>query len=258
MSWEISNDISQYLQSCKYAAENESFFNSFKKDGRYRQILEHVSKEEAEQYINELTVPISDVLKYIDKIKENDLYGSPDIFEFGELGKISPTTIRYIKNTFDIIDYFDCNNIKNIVEIGGGYGGLCKTISSIIDFENYIIFDLEEVNLLVEKYISKFSNISDKVKTFTLQELDEIDGIDLLISNYAFSELSLDIQDEYYEKVIKNSKYIYMIFNQISEKNMKFSDFIGRLTNDGFNVEYYCEHEESKNCNKILYATCLN
>ena len=180
------------------------------------------------------------------------------IFEFGEFGKISPTTIRYIKNTFDIVDYFDCNNIKNIVEIGGGYGGLCKTISSIIDFENYIIFDLEEVNLLVEKYISKFPNISDKVKTFTLQELDEIDGIDLLISNYAFSEISLDIQDEYYEKVIKNSKYIYMIFNQISEKNMKFSDFIGRLTNDGFDVEYYCEHEESKNCNKILYATCLN
>ena len=112
--------------------------------------------------------------------------------------------------------------------------------------------------MLSKKYLSKFDELNDRVQSLTLEELDEIDGIDLLISNYAFSEVSLDIQEEYYEKVIKKSKRIYMVFNPISSKNLKFSDFVDRLTSDGFEVEYQCEHEESENCNKILYASCLN
>lgn len=258
MSWEISNDINQYLYACKLAATDESFFNRFKQDGRYRQILEHVSLDEAVQYTKEFAVPTSEVLKHLDKFKENDLYGSPDLYEFDLLGKISPTTIRYIKNTFDIVKNFDISSIKNIVEIGGGYGGLCKTLSSVIEFDNYILFDLMEANLLSKKYISNFSELKDKVQSFTLDELKEIDGVDLLISNYAFSEVSLDIQESYYNNIILKSKNIYIVFNQISDSNMMFDDFIERLTSDGFDVEYTCEHEQSENCNKIVYAKCQN
>lgn len=256
MSWEISNNISSYLSSCREAATNENLFNNFKQDGRYRQILEHVSYQEAEQYLQELKVPISEVLQYLDSFKENDKYGNPDLFEYDDLGTISPTTIRYIKNTFDICTYFDKKEIKNIVEIGGGYGGLCKVLSSVIDFDNYVLFDLQQVNELSQKYISKFDDLKDRVQSFTLDQLTEIDGIDLLISNYAFSEVSRDIQDQYYDNVIKKSKNIYMVFNQISNRNILFSDFIDKLSSDGYQTEYYCEHEDSPNCNKILYATC--
>lgn len=256
MSWEISNDIGQYLYACKLASTDESFFKRFKQDGRYRQILEHVSLDEAVQYTKEFAVSNSEVLKYLDKFKENDAYGNPDLYQFDQLGEISPTTIRYIKNTFDIIKNFDSSSIKNIVEIGGGYGGLCKTLSCVIDFENYVLFDLNEANLLSRKYVSNFPELKDKVQSFTLDELSEIDGIDLLISNYAFSEVSLDIQEKYYNNIIKKSKNIYMVFNQISNNNMLFDDFVDRLTSDGFDVEYTCEHEQSENCNKIVYAKC--
>lgn len=256
MSWEISNNIGAYLSSCREAARNENMFVNFKQDARYRQILEHVSFDESKQYLNELKVSIEEVKKSLDSFKENDMYGNPDLFEYDQIGQISPTTIRYIKNTFDISTYFDVSEIKNIVEIGGGYGGLCKVLSSIIDFENYVLFDLPEVNELSQKYISKFENLKDKVQSFSLDQLTEIDGIDLLISNYAFSEVSADIQNQYYEKVIKKSKNIYMVFNQISNQNILFSDFTDKLSSDGFTVEYYCEHEDSPNCNKILYATC--
>lgn len=258
MSWEISNDIGQYLYACKLAATDDSFFSRFKQDGRYRQILEHVSLDEATQYLKEISASNSEILKHLGKFKENDKYGSPDLYEFENLGKLSPTTVRYIKNTFDIVKQFDSSSIKNIVEIGGGYGGLCKTLSAVIDFENYILFDLEEANLLSKKYISKFDSIKDKVQAFTLDELSEIDGIDLVISNYAFSEVSLDIQNNYYDNIIKKSQNIYMVFNQISNSNMKFQHFIDKLTSDGFEVEYSCEHEESENCNKIVYAKCLD
>ena len=142
-----------------------------------------------------------------------------------------------IKNTFDIVNRFG-TDIGNIVEIGGGYGGLCKVLSNVIYFSNYLIFDLEEPNMLSTKYLSKFDELKDRVQSLTLEELDEIDGIDLLISNYAFSEVSLDVQEEYYEKVIKKTKRIYMVFNPISSENLKFSDFVDRLTSDGFDVEY--------------------
>lgn len=255
MAWEISNDISEYLNSCRDAALDNRYFNQFKQDPRYRQILEHVSFEEASQYVSQL--PIESVLETLDRFKENDKYGNPDIHEFDNLGEVSPTTVRYIKNTFDITNRFG-TDIANVVEIGGGYGGLCKVLSSVIDFSNYLIFDLEEPNMLSKKYLSKFEDLDGRVQSLTLEELDEIDGIDLLISNYAFSEVSLDVQEEYYEKVIKNSNRIYMVFNPISSNNLKFSDFVDRLTSDGYEVEYYCEHEESENCNKILYASCLN
>ena len=256
MVWEISNNISSYLTCCKEASKNENLFNNFKQDSRYRQILEHVSDQEAKQYLQELTVPILEVLKYLDSFKDNDKYGNPVLFEYDNIGIISPTTIRYIKNTFDIVTYFDKEKIKNIVEIGGGYGGLCKVLSSVIDVDNYVVFDLQEVNELTQKYISKFDNLKDKVQSFTLDQLTEIDGIDLLISNYAFSEISSDIQNQYYDNVIKKSKNIYMVFNQISNQNILFSDFIDKLSSDGYQTEYYCEHEDSPNCNKILYATC--
>lgn len=255
MAWEISNNVGEYLNSCRDAALDNRYFNQFKQDPRYRQILEHVSFEEASMYASKL--PIEEVLKNLSKFKENDNYGNPDIHEFDNLGEVSPTTVRYIKNTFDIINRFG-SNIGNIVEIGGGYGGLCKVLSSVIYFSNYLIFDLEEPNMLSKKYLSKFDDLDGRVQSLTLEELGEIDGIDLLISNYAFSEVSLDVQEEYYEKVIKKSKRIYMVFNPISSRNLKFSDFVDRLTSDGFDVEYSCEHEESENCNKILYASCLN
>jgi hypothetical protein len=38
--------------------------------------------------------------------------------------------------------------------------------------------------------------------------------VDLVISNYAYSELNLDLQNVYYENVIKNAKRVYMILNR--------------------------------------------
>ena len=45
-------------------------------------------------------------------------------------------------------------------------------------------------------------------------EIDEIKDVDLVVSNYAYSELNGDLQEQYYEKVIKNAKKVYMILNK--------------------------------------------
>lgn len=256
--WEILNDIRSYLLVCEYAAKDERVFSNFKQEPAYRQILEHVCYEGGLRYIETLEVPIEEVLTKLDNFKQNDKYGNPDLYEYEKLGKISPTTIRYIKNTYDIFSYFKNTKIKNIVEIGGGYGGLCTVMNSVFDFDNYIIIDLPQVNELSKKYISKFPELKDKVQVYTLDQIEEIDGIDLLISNYAFSELSRNLQDEYYDKVISKSDNFYMMYNHISKNNLQFDEFLDIFSNR-FSMEYYCEFEEEsmETCNKVVYGKCL-
>jgi len=70
---------------------------------------------------------------------------------------------------------------------------------------------MKEACGLQEKYLS-FFDIEGEI--FYHSEPDELKNIDLLISNYAYSELSENMQDLYYNNVIKNSKKVYMILNK--------------------------------------------
>ena len=200
-----------YSQVCIEAVENDKIFNNFKKDPRYTAILEHVSIEQGKLYAE-------DILDYdidsdlISSFKENDIVGGSSIFNFGEpFGRISPSTLRYIQNALDISYFFGEGELNKIVEIGGGYGGLCKTINCLCDFGEYHIYDMEAASKLQEKYLSYFE-IDGKVIHHS--EPDVLEDIDLLISNYAYSELGEKLQDLYYNNIIKNSKKVYMILNK--------------------------------------------
>ena len=117
-----------YLDACQHAAKSSEFFKRFKNHPAYTHVLEHVSYEEGQQYLKEIEI---DYLDKLQEIKQNDAIGKPQTYEYPSIGNISPTTIRYIKNTSDIINKFG-TSFDSIVEIGGGYGGLCKVMLSLI------------------------------------------------------------------------------------------------------------------------------
>lgn len=223
-----------YLVACKRAATDENSFKVFKQDPQYRYVLEHVGFEESLKYLNNVEI---DYLDKLDKIKENDLLGTPDIFEYPVVGKISPTTLRYLKNTSDIIKKFG-TDFKSIVEIGGGYGGLCKTISNFIDFENYLLIDIEEVNMLSRKYLSYFNIPSYSYRS---EEITVDENFDLLISNYAFSECNRETQLEYIEKFIKRSNKFYMMYTDFVPENIHYQEFV-EIVSEYFDIEYYADH----------------
>ena len=60
---------------------------------------------------------------------------------------ISPSTLRYIQNALDISYFYGEGDLNKIVEIGGGYGGLCKTINCLCDFGEYHIYDMEPASV---------------------------------------------------------------------------------------------------------------
>jgi len=204
-------DIDPYAQICKEAVESDSKFQIFKRDPRYTTVLEHVSYEHGREYAE--TIQQYEIDKdLIESFKENDSIGGANILEFDEpFGMISPSTLRYIQNALDISYFYGEGELNKIVEIGAGYGGLCKTISCLCDFEEYHIYDMNEACKLQEKYLSNFEIEGN---LFYHSEPEELNDIDLLISNYAYSELGENLQDLYYNNVVINSNKVYMILNK--------------------------------------------
>lgn len=88
-----------------------------------------------------------------------------------------------------------------IVEIGVGYGGQCKIISDLYEFESYTLVDLPSCLPLAKKYLDHFE--VRNIICSTLDELDKKNQYDLVISNYAFSEITRGLQDDYIDKVTR-------------------------------------------------------
>ncbi|WP_256325593.1 putative sugar O-methyltransferase, partial [Helicobacter sp. CLO-3] len=132
------------------------------------------------------------------------------------VGKISPSTLRYIKVLSDLMLHFgDLNNLK-ICEIGVGYGGQARIIMSKFNVQSYTFVDLQSALDLSKKYLSCYEDLNQEKLLFANLDALNTSDYDLVISNYAFSELSKDIQDLYLEKIINNATHGYITYNDIS------------------------------------------
>lgn len=257
--WNIANNtFESYLLSCKSAALNENRFNNFKRDDGYTSVLEHqhLTKDFGDFIINHFSPSDLNLISSIyEKLSENDKFGNPIVYDYS-IGKFSISTLKYIKNSLDIISYFKDCQIKNVVEIGGGYGGLCKTLSNFTDIDKYYIFDLDQVNLLIDKYLSKFELKFE----YIVSSLNEVSNfspleIDLLISNYAISELPRSLQLTYIDRIVSKSKKFFIIYNHLQsgfeENGMSFYEFCEILSVD-FHIEI--RNDIDNDVVKVLYG----
>jgi putative sugar O-methyltransferase len=105
----------------------------------------------------------------------------------------------YVKVLSDLKLKFGDLNGKKIVEIGGGYGGQARVL--FLEFMNldYTIIDLPEVLLLINKFTESANLNSGKLNLFSALDFPTIKS-DLVISNYAFSELPPLTQINYIKK----------------------------------------------------------
>ena len=177
----------------------------------------------------DVNIVTNDILN-IDAFKENDEIGTPDKFSYDKIGKISPTTIRYIKNVFEMATLLQDTPVSRVVEVGGGYGGLCKTLSVVCDFDEYILVDLPEAVEVQRKYLSCFPELFAKCKFISCDDLEEIKDVDLFISNYALSECDYDTQVNYYDKFVSNSKFAYIIYNLVNFNDFYYNKFVETMS----------------------------
>lgn len=204
----------KYTEYCGTAASNQNEFQNFKRNPLYLCILEHATERQGMEYLKFICEKYPSLIPYFDKFKENDSIGNPITFNYGEFGSFSPTTLQYIRILGDIQSKFGSTSNLKIAEIGGGYGGQCKILHDLDGFDTYAIVDLEQPLKLTQKYLA--AQGIEKIEFFQPEELEKMETYDLVISNFAFSEIDRKEQIEYLDKLIEKTSMGYMIINFIN------------------------------------------
>lgn len=198
------SDTESYVKVCRDAVSDEVVFSTFKSIVAYTHVLEHVSYELGVQYLDWILEHMPGAVRYFDLFRTNDAIGSPKTYSYGEYGTFSPTTLRYIKVLAEMVGLFDNLEGMKIIEIGCGYGGQAKIIQDAFSISRHDIIDLPEVKDLAFKYASRLGFVLGS-------ETDE--EYDLLISNYAFTELNSVLQDAYLNSLFHRCKRGYITCN---------------------------------------------
>ena len=211
-TYRSESDNGFYLHIIEKGNNNFRIFQNFRNHPIFYEIYEHVSKSQGKEYLDYIIKNNKNLLDKIDKFLENDKIGNPKKYYYKEIDKlIAPTTLRYIKVGSDIEKIF-LDKIDNIVEIGCGYGGQYLILDKLINIKNYLLIDLFEVTKFIEKYLECFV-LNSSYETKTINKISYDKSWDLVISNYAFSELPSETQLIYINKILLKSKNGYMTMN---------------------------------------------
>lgn len=124
-------DDNIYPALCQAASENPILFSKFRRNSIYNKILEHVTKEQGQEY---LTVILQNREIEFSEAEWKDLKKMIFMEGLNYLSmkwglKVSPTTLRYVKVLQDIMTLFDV--------------------------EKYYLFDLPEVLQLSRTWLKK-------------------------------------------------------------------------------------------------------
>lgn len=217
----IQGIYQRYLKVCREAVKSEKVFKTFKSHPDFMEVLEHCSARIGQNHLDQIINNYPSALLH-EKVIDNDSIGEPlripyavpkEIMFRGIL--ISPTTLQYINVVSNLRMKLGTLDGLAITEIGGGYGGQCKVIQDYFNIDRYDIVDLPEVAELQFKYLSRLNQI-EKVNIFKCDS-DYLPVLrskyDLVISNYALSEMPRDVQLNYVKHVCLKSTHGYLTCN---------------------------------------------
>jgi hypothetical protein len=202
--------FTKFKAVCALATRDPLVFESFKQHPDYIPVLCHLTEAHGQAYLDHIKREYPELLNLMWKFKENDTLGNPRTYDYAGIGRVSPTTLRYIKVAGDIAKLFGSWEGQSIFELGVGYGGQCKIMSDIFKPRDYTLVDLPEVSMLTWLYLQKMH-----VDNIWVRPADAkfADWYDLFISNYAFSELDRSVQQDYIDRVILYSAHGYITCN---------------------------------------------
>lgn len=217
-----------YLKIVERAIAEETSLLNFRAEPDYQEILEHVSVRLGQKYLDEILSHFNpEPSKVFSSLTNLSEFGNPPVHMFSNIGAVSPTILRYVKVAYEMQQLFGDLSRLRIGEIGVGFGGQAAVLNRLFGVSEYIAFDLPDVLRLFQLFLSR---------TKTSLSISLVDGrhpepkeLDLVISNYAFSELSRNVQEQYLSKVILRAKSGYMIWNNLSSTQL-----------DGYSLKELC------------------
>jgi hypothetical protein len=212
-----SHMYATYPTLCGLAAADEKIFKKFRSSRPMIAALDHVSIELGNEYIEEIITHTEWMEEFTKAIERIDSKGRAKKYKFGSLGTFSPTLLRYLKVYVDLNSYFGPLDKLRISEIGIGFGGQASLINLLGNTRDYNFYDIPPVLQLAQKFISEIG-ISGNFKYFDGRNPASNES-DLVISNYAFSEINAELQKIYFENVVSKSPRGYITWNSLSQDN---------------------------------------
>jgi hypothetical protein len=228
---------SGYTEFIKNINIDNITYSNFKNNPKYNGILEHVSFELGNEYLNFIEKEFSEITteQIIEYLRINDKFGNPKMFEFNIKNEqkvmCSPTSIRYIYHALLILKYYKKSNLTQIIELGCGYGGLFLAVcyfSKIlnVNIDKYYFVDLPEVCNLIQCYLLiNNSNININYVIHHSNTFGKnIPNENLFfISNYCFTEIDEEYRKEYIENLIPKCKNGFIVWQTCSGYDINLS-----------------------------------
>lgn len=204
-----TGNLVSYREVCRDAALNDAIFQNFRSIKAYFDAVECGQAGEFAHYIKSHAT--SKTLSLIPEFRKLDLYGNPIRNDILGFGLFSGTTLRYVLVAGHISRLFDLPQNYTVVEIGAGFRGQAYILSQLLPFSQYYIYDLPEVEMLIDKMTATLS-VSNVACLDAYEELP-VDSIDLFISNYALTECDRETQLDYFKRVVAKAKCGYIFYN---------------------------------------------
>ena len=215
-----------YVSCIESIANRPELLLRFRRVFMYREIVETVSYQQGKRYLNRIKKLNDNVLPDLHAYKSNDFIGNPITYKYPNKLSISPTTLRYVSVSRELRKIFGSQLRGKFVEIGAGYGGQAAILMKDFNVSNYSIYDLPDAQFITRFFLDQVQAGNHVMMRNLNEGVDE--KFDFVISNYAFSELPRELQDQYIIQVLARSKCGYLIMN--SGKSNYTGRQIGKYT----------------------------
>lgn len=217
-----------YLGFSDNLKDIDGVYLTFKGQPFFKDILEHLSVQFGLEYKKLIETEFSRYTdEFVNLVNINDSIGNPSKSVMDDL-YISPSNMRYIYHSLliesKIKTWFNVKEVK-IVEIGGGYGGLCYYIKNILkNYDiNYTIIDLPNIINLQSKFLNDVQVDSRLISCFDTTNINET--FDLVISNYCLSEISMENRLYYLDNLVNKCKREFYVWNSRSFQGLNLNKY---------------------------------
>lgn len=223
-----TSDHTEYRQIVTGAAADEEIFNLFRSHPQYFPILEHVPRDQGRSYLEVIHRRSNLPVDWAERCFTLNNVGSPPKYTYPSIGRFSPTLLRYLKVFSDLELLFGPLRGFRCIEIGIGFGGQAAILEILGEVEEIQLYDLPPVLDLAKKFLNRAGTFASTLF---------LDGTnppmarpaDLLISNYAFSELTRAIQLTYLENAIAGASRGYITWNSLSPDGLRPEELLSLI-----------------------------
>lgn len=200
-----------WIDFCAAFANGSIGSQNFRRHRAVRDIVETACPTEARHYVKLIHMLGGEFLADR-QVLDIDGWGDPircPRLVLGASRSFSPTTLRYLATALWLRQMGKLNQGDKIVEIGVGFGGL-PAMNMIVSGSPTVLVDLPEVEAAASRMLAE-TGLYPNAETSS--NTSGVGAVPLVISNYAFTELSSALQDQLLEKYLRHAQHGLIVSN---------------------------------------------